>query len=85
MYSFIVALTSVICIYSCSLFADEQADQEKLDKVKKAIAELKAELEATKGSRAQMLKSLEKSEKEMATSAPRPISSRASLISSKRI
>ena len=65
MYSFIVALTSVICIYSCSLFADEQADQEKLDKVKKAIAELKAELEATKGSRAQMLKSLEKSEKEI--------------------
>ncbi len=44
------------------VYADENADRQKLEQVKRSIAALKAELEATKSNRDQMLKTLEASE-----------------------
>ncbi|WNO08816.1 murein hydrolase activator EnvC family protein [Teredinibacter sp. KSP-S5-2] len=45
--------------------ADEQQDKVRLERLKRSINELKAELEKTKSSRDEVLKSLEKTEKEI--------------------
>jgi len=60
----ITLLFSVLLVPS-QVFADQDEERARLEKIRKSIAELKKELESTRSSREKLLKSLEKSEKDI--------------------
>lgn len=58
-------LALLVTLFSPSLVADQEEERRRLEKIKRSIAELKKELQSTRGSREKLLESLEVSEKDI--------------------